>query len=383
MAALLVILLAALGYTYAGYALLLAVLWRVRPRRVVRKGPIEPRVSLVIPAYNEERAIRGKLDNVTSLTFPRERLQVVVVSDASTDRTDAIVAGYTQRGVELERLATRRGKIGAYAAVFPRLTGDIVVFSDATSMVVPDALDRLVENFADPSVGCVGAQVRFVNPSDAAVGKGVNTYWDYESAIKQRESDLDSLVSVSGTLYAVRRDLYPLDMREDLADDLIVPLDVRARGLRAVFEPAAICVEETTLDVREEVAKRTRITIQNIRGLVSRAAMFNPIRFGLFSLFLVSHKLMRLLVPALLILVFVLTAALAVSSPLFVVLAVLQLAFYVSAIAVYFLESHARVRALNAVFYFCLSNLAILLGMVSFFKGTRVATWETLRRPEP
>jgi cellulose synthase/poly-beta-1,6-N-acetylglucosamine synthase-like glycosyltransferase len=257
------------------------------------------------------------------------------------------------------------------------------VFSDATSILEKHALTRLIENLADPSVGCVGAQVRFVNPERAAVGSGVNTYWDYESHIRQRESDLRSLVSVSGTLYAVRRSLYPRGIRADLADDLIVPLHVAAQGSRTVFEPAAVCVESTTLNVTEEMAKRTRITIQNIRGLLSRNEMLNVFRYGLFAIFLISHKLLRLLVPIWLILLLGVSLLMARLHAGFAAFAGAQLLFYAAGLAGYALQSRGQVRVLNAAFYFCLSNAAILVGILRFLRGVRMATWDTLRRSEP
>jgi cellulose synthase/poly-beta-1,6-N-acetylglucosamine synthase-like glycosyltransferase len=376
-------LLTVLVYTYVGYALLLEALWRTRRRLTVAKGPVPLPVSLVIPAYNEEQAIQGKLQNLLSLDFPRDRLEIVVVSDASTDETDAIVRRFADQGVTLVRLPARAGKIAAYETVLPELHGEIIVFSDATSILERHALMRLIENLADPSVGCVGAQVRFVNPQRAAVGSGVNAYWDYESLIRRRESDLRSLVSVSGTLYAVRRSLYPRGIRTDLADDLIVPLHVAAQGSRTVFEPAAICVESTTLNVTEEMAKRTRITIQNIRGLVSRTEMLNVFRYGLFAVFLISHKLLRLLVPIWLLLLLAVTLLLAPRNAGFAAFAGAQLLLYAAGLAGYLLQSRLQLRLLNVAFYFSLSNLAIFVGILRYFKGARVATWETLRRSEP
>lgn len=368
-----------LVYTYFGYPLVMSILLKFRKDRPVKKGKITPYVSLVIPAYNEEKNIGAKLNEISNLDYPKEKMEVVVVSDASSDKTDEIVRSFSDKGIRLYRLRERSGKIAAYRNVLPLLRGEIIVFSDATSILNANCITELVSNFNDESVGCVGGLLMYVNPMQALVGKGEKKYWSYEKKIREREMQLCSLTSVSGTLYAVRRELYPYDIKDDLADDLIVPFNVKRKGFRTVFESNAICKDFTTLSIGEEMAKRARITIQNLRGLKDQMDMLNPFRYGIFSILVISHKLFRSIVPLFLVPLFVVTIFLSFYSPAFLVIFLLQGVFYLGAWLGYQINKKRKFSLGNAIFYFCLSNLAIFIGIVNFLKGERVATWETVR----
>ncbi len=368
-----------IGFTYFGYPLLLRVLLAVsRPRPVARRD-ITPAVSLVIAAYNEEKSIAAKLENVLRLRYPRALLQVVVVSDCSSDRTDAFVGEFADRDVRLIRNPRRHGKIAAYRSALPHLTGEIIVFSDATSLLDPDALRHLMANFADPSVGCAGGLLRYVKPDEALVGKGEHTYWDYERRIREDESRLISLTSVSGTLYAVRRELYPAGLKDHLADDFIVPIEVHKHGLRTVLEPEAQCEELTVFTIQEEMSKRARITLQNIRGLLDQIGILNPLRHGVYSVLIICHKLLRLLVPVFLLALLLENVALALQSRLYAAVLAAHLLFYLTALVAWRIGPALRARLLESVFYFCLSNLAITVGIIRFFRGRKVVTWEPSR----
>ena len=366
-------------YTYFGYPILLAILMKFKREKPIVKRNITPKVSIVISAYNEEETIAEKLYNLLSLNYPRKNMEVVVVSDASTDEMDEIVKGFADQGVKLHRLRQRSGKIAAYRRVLPLLQGEIIVFSDATSYLHKDSIRYLISNFNDPTIGCVGALLEYTNPEDAIVGEGEDKYWEYEKKVKEYESNLCSLTSISGTLYAVRKDLYPCNIKDDLADDLIVPLQIKKRGFRTVLEPKAICKEFTTLSVKEDMAKRIRITIQNIRGLIDQAEILNPFRYGLYSLLVTSHKLLRLLVPAFLLIIFISNAILAYGSWIYSLIFISQIMFYLVGFVGYFMNGRVRLKLINTVFYFCLSNLAILVGIIEFFKGKKMATWEPIR----
>jgi len=366
-------------YTYFGYPLLLSSIKKARGVETINKQKIFPSVSFVVPAHNEEQAIGDKIRNILSLDYPKSNLEVVVVSDASTDKTNKIVESFSTQGVMLLKMDEQSGKIAAYRKALPHLSGEIVVFSDATSYIEKDSLGHLVSNFSDSTVGCVGALLKYHNPKDAAVGKGESKYWEYEKKIKELESGISSLTSVSGTLYGVRKELYPLNMRDDLADDLIVPLEVKKRGFRTVLEEKAICRESTALGIKEEILKRMRITIQNIRGLINQFNVLNPFRYGIYSLMLISHKLLRILVPAVLISFFVLTVLLFNKAWTFSFLLIMQAIFYFVGLAGYFLNKKIKIKLVNFVFYFCLSNLAILLGIFEFFRGKKMTTWKPVR----
>jgi len=367
-------------YAYFGYPLLMITLSKFRKSKPIEKGIITPFISIVIPAYNEEKNIGAKLTDFINSSYPREKMEIFVVSDASTDRTNEIVEGFADKGIKLFKLQEHSGKIAAYRKVLPILKGEIIVFSDATSLINYNSIQNLVNNFNDKNVGCAGGLLVYINPGKATIaGKGEKKYWSYEKRIRHLESALCSLPSVSGTLYAVRKNLYPIDMKDYLADDLIVPIKVKKSGYRTVFEKEATCKDYTTTNIREEMSKRIRITAQNISGLVEERDVFNPFRYGLFSFIIISHKLFRLLVPIFLILILQSTLILANYSAMFSLVLLLQILFYATGILGYFINKIIKFSLGNIVFYFCLSNLAILLGILKFIKGTKFATWQTVR----
>jgi cellulose synthase/poly-beta-1,6-N-acetylglucosamine synthase-like glycosyltransferase len=371
--------LGALFYTYFGYPLLLALLLKFKKAKEITKNSITPIISLVIAAYNEEKDISAKLNGILNSDYSKDKMEVVVISDCSSDDTDKIVAGFADKGVRLFRLEQRTGKIGGYRKVIGHLKGEIIVFSDATSLLSPDSISSLVGNFADPKVGCAGGLLAYMNPKNAGIGEGEDQYWGYETRIRDMESSLGSLTSVSGTLYAVRKDLYPLDIKDYLADDLIVPIRVIKAGFRVVLEKKAVCREFTTLNIDEEMKKRVRITSQNIRGLIDQMDILNPFRYGLYSILVISHKLFRLLVPIFLIAVFLANSILMFSSKGYMLIMFMQILFYAGAMIGYRINKLVKFSIGNSLFYFCLSNWAILVGIARSFKGEKVVTWETMR----
>jgi cellulose synthase/poly-beta-1,6-N-acetylglucosamine synthase-like glycosyltransferase len=372
-------LLFSIGYTYFGYPILMAILLKIKRSKLVNKAEIFPPVSIVIAAYNEEKNIGAKISDVLNLDYPSENLEIIVVSDVSTDQTDEIVKSFAGRGVKLVRLEKRSGKIDAYRNVLPDLKGEIIVFSDATSLLDRYSIGKLISNFNDPTVGCVGGLLMYINPKNALVGKGERKYWSYEKRIREYESRLDSLPSVSGTLYAVRKELFPRDMKEYLADDLIIPLIVKKKGYRTVFEKCAICKDFTTITIKEEMAKRVRITVQNIRGLLDQLDVLNFFKYGIFSLLVFSHKVLRLLVPVFLLVLFISNVMLIIQHYIYSLILLVQLLFYVTGIFGHQLNKKIKLTVANTAFYFCLSNISIFIGILEFIKGNKVTTWETVR----
>src|SRR6266850_4774074 len=234
---------AALVYTYAGYPLLLAIVSAIRPRRV-RRSDFEATVSVIITAYNEERDLTAKLENTLALDYPSELLEIIVASDCSNDRTDEIVREFSARGVRLCRQPERLGKTAAQNAGVEQAHGEIIIFSDATSHYQPDVIRTMMPNFADAEVGCVAGRLLYVDPTDSRVGRGARSYWSYETFLKKHESRAGSLIGASGCLYAVRRSAYvPLD--HEACSDFIIATKMVEQGLRAVYEPNAVCTEQT------------------------------------------------------------------------------------------------------------------------------------------
>jgi len=368
-----------IAYTYVGYPIFLRILTQFfGGRRSLHKAHITPFLSIVIPAYNEEGTIAAKLDNILLLDYPKDKLEIIVASDASTDSTDEIVKSYAEKGIVLCRLEKRGGKVAAYKNALGMAKGEIIAFSDATSVLESNSISNLVRNFNDPKVGCAAGLLSYEDPQIVSVGKGEHSYWQYNKNINMLEGVLASMTSVSGTFFAVRKELYPLAMENHLAEDLIVPLNVRRNGFVAVMEPEAVCFEATVTSQDQEIRKRSRITVQNLHGLLSNLDMFNFLKYGLFSVFLISHKLFRSLSALFLLGVFVSNIFLLQHSPLYVLAFTGQIIFYsLGMVGGVWYEN--RPRIINYIYFFCLSNYSILIGFFMFLFGYKVVEWDTER----
>src|SRR5687768_7105741 len=278
---------AALCYTYAGYPLLLVVMSKFRPR-LVRRADYTPTVSVIITAYNEERDIAAKLEDTLALDYPDGSLEVIVASDCSSDCTDEIAREFATRGVRLHRQPERLGKTAAQNAAVERASGEIIVFSDATTIYQRDVLRTLMPNFADLTVGCVSGRVIYTDSTRSSVGHGTRSYWNYEFLLKKHESAVCSLIGVCGCLYAVRRSAYvPLYL--EACSDFVIATKMVEQGLRAIYEPDAICREETNIQSNKELNTRVRIMTQTFADLWRNRAMLNPLKSGFFAVELLSH----------------------------------------------------------------------------------------------
>jgi cellulose synthase/poly-beta-1,6-N-acetylglucosamine synthase-like glycosyltransferase len=370
----------ALLYTYVGYPLLLWVVSTVRPRGV-KQGPACPSVTIIITAYNEERDLAAKLENTLLLDYPREQFEIIVASDSSTDSTNEIAKEFAARGVRLHIQPRRLGKTAAQNAAVEQSRGEIIVFSDATSLYQTSVLRSLMPNFADATVGCVAGRLIYVDPSDSQVGRGARSYWNYETFLKHHESRAGSLIGASGCLYAVRRSAY-VPLYPEACSDFIIATKMVEQGLRAVYEPRAICNEETNRRVNNEMTMRVRVIAQTFTDLWRHRAMLNPARSGFYAIQLLSHKVMRYLVPFFLIAILIASLALALAATSFVYAGVViaQLAFYFGAFSAWVLERFgARSPLLALPQYFVLANLASLVACYKFMRGERYARWEPIR----
>jgi len=369
---------AMIALIYAGYPALMFAL-RLMLRRPIRRDDITPRVSVIIAAYNEERDIEAKLKNTLALDYPQSRMEIIVASDCSTDRTDKIVRGFGSQGVILRRQPERLGKTVAQNRAAKTATGEILVFSDATTMYEPDAIRKIVRSFADPEVGCVAGQLIYADASSSAVGKGCRSYWGYEKFLRRCESEVGSLVGVSGCLYAVRR-ICHAQLPSDMIDDFAIAAEIHLRGLRVVYEPEAIAVEDTNRRARDEFRMRVRVIKQTLSALHHYRHTLNPFRHKTFAFQIIAHKAMRYAIP------FLLIAALASSgwggdSVDWLRFAFLgQLALYGAAV-VGFIGERLKVKLgpLAIPYYFMLVNVASLVAFLKVLRGEAYVTWEPVR----
>jgi cellulose synthase/poly-beta-1,6-N-acetylglucosamine synthase-like glycosyltransferase len=367
--------------TYVAFPALLLVRGRV-VRRPVAAADITPDVSLVIAAHDEELSIGAKLDNVLALDYPADRIQVLIASDGSTDRTNAIVAAFADRGIRLLALP-RVGKAAALNAALAEATGEIVVFSDANSMFEPGAIRAIVRPFADAAVGGVAGDQRYDRGgASGAMAEGERGYWDLDRLLKLAETASGSVTSATGAIYAVRRALIPLVM-DGVTDDFYTSTAVVAAGRRLVFAEDAAAHEPVASSGGVEYGRKVRVMTRGLRGVIVRRSLLDPRRHGFYSIQLLWHKLLRRLM------VFPLLAV-AVTSPflwgrgwLYRLATVGQAAFYGLAGAGIALrhrpESRARHLALPA--YFCLVNMAALQATLNIVRGRRIDRWEPMRAP--
>jgi cellulose synthase/poly-beta-1,6-N-acetylglucosamine synthase-like glycosyltransferase len=368
----------ALFYTYAGYPILVYAVSILFPKRV-KRAEFEPNVTVLITAYNEERDISGKIENTLKLDYPKGKLEILIASDGSTDQTDNIVKKFASEGVRLFRQEGRVGKTVTQNKAVEQAAGEIILFSDATTMYQPDVLRQMLPNFADETVGCVAGKLIYVDDSRSNVGRGAKSYWNYETFIKESESRACSLIGASGCLYAVRKSAYKA-MYAEACSDFLIATKIYEQGLRSVYEASAICTEETNRQTGKELQMRVRVISQTFTDLWRNRGMLNPFRSGFFAVELISHKLLRYAAPLFLILIFVSTAILAVSSKTFALAFVLQIVFYAMAFIGWLLEQSDKSIGIFAIpLYFVLTNLASLVGFYKFLSGERYARWETIR----
>ncbi len=365
------------AYVYIGYPILVYLVGRLFPRRVAG-NTFEPTVSLIIAAYNEERDIGAKLQNTLELEYPENRLEIIVVSDCSSDRTDEIVREFSSSGVRLLRQSERRGKTAAQNAAVQTAKGEIILFSDATSIYKADVLREIMQNFADPTVGCVAGRLVYVDKAGSGVGEGAKKYWSYETFLKENESRACSLIGVSGCIYAVRRSAY-VPMYEEACSDFLICTIVYRQGLRTVYQPSAVCYEDTNTRTTEEFRMRVRIISQTFTDLWRNRDMMNPLNAGFYAVQLLSHKLLRYAVPLFLIIMLVTSGAL-VGSMFYATIFALQLLFYFIAAGDWAIQKWGvDLRIATVPRYFCLANLASVAGFYKFLKGERFARWEPIR----
>ncbi len=373
---------AALFYTYVGYPLLVALVSTIRPR-TRQRGALEPTVSIIITAYNEERDLAAKLENTLALDYPRELLEIIVASDCSSDRTDEIAQEFASRGVQLYRQPQRLGKTTAQNAAVERARGEILLFSDATTMYRPDVLRAMMPNFLDPTVGCVAGRLIYVDPTESSVGRGAVSYWSYETFLKKHESRACSLIGASGCLYAVRRSAY-LPLYPEAHGDFIIATKMIQQGLCTVFEPEAVCTEETNRRIDNELKMRVRVITQTFTDLWRHRSMLNPFRSGFYAVQLLSHKVMRYLVPFFLMVLLAASAILSPGSLFYRMLLAAQVAGYACATLALVLERVGiRSRLLAFPQYFVLTNLASVIAVYKLLRGERYARWEPIRQSGP
>lgn len=385
--------LALIAFCYIGYPLLLWVITRLYSRPV-RKARLEAGVSVVIAVWNEADVIEGKLNNLVSLHYPTGDCEILIGSDGSSDQTNEIVDRFVQNyrktapenmtlpAIQFFPFTERRGKMAVLNDLLGAAQQDIVVFTDARQIFAPDAIRQLVDNFSDPAVGCVSGELTF-RTKEGATAKGINLYWTYEKFMRRLESAIHSMLGATGAIYAIRRNLFTPLPPNAVLDDMITPLRIIARGYRAVFDGSAKAFDEVADTPREESRRKGRTLYGNYQIFSMMPQVFNPFASPI-ALQMFSHKLLRVLVPFLLMAVFVSNIFLA-SDPFYAVLLVLQTIFYALALtgSLTRTKTSSLGRLLARICYipyvFCLLNFSALAGLYKFVSARQSVLWDKAR----
>jgi cellulose synthase/poly-beta-1,6-N-acetylglucosamine synthase-like glycosyltransferase len=367
------------AYIYVGYFVCAFLLASVL-RRNVSKADIEPSITVVISAFNEEQEIQATVVNKLSQHYPSDRLDVIVVSDGSTDRTDDIVrklADHSEGRVRLLRQEPRQGKTRALNMALSHTSSNIVVFADANSMYAPNALRSLVRNFADPSVGYVTGQMIYTNPAGGGIGGGSGTYMSYENALRVLETRLGSIVGVDGGIDAVRRELY-VPMGSDQLPDFVLPLSVVEQGKRVVYESDAKVYEPALADASDEFRMRVRVSLRALWALYDSRHLLNPFRYPLFAWQLISHKVLRYGAFLPIVGLFLLNLMLAVAGqPFYLGFLLLQLIVYaVAALGHFIRQTNSKASKLFVSYYFVVLNAACGFAFWKLLRGQKIVLWK-------
>ncbi|HVG02705.1 MAG TPA: glycosyltransferase family 2 protein [Nitrospira sp.] len=368
--------LAFIFYAYAGYVLVLWILSWIRSRPVLA-GDIRPTVSFVITAYNEEMRIKDKIENSLKQQYPRERLEIVVASDCSSDRTDDLVREYAPLGVRLIRAPERKGKEAAQKVAVSHTSGEVLVFSDVATTLPPEGIANIVKSFHDPSVGCVSSVDRFVDAEGNVSGEGA--YVKYEMLLRRLETKVNTLVGLSGSFFAARRTVCT-PWADDLQSDFNTLLNSMKAGLRGVSDSHSVGYYKNLTDEKKEYQRKVRTVLRGIAVLMRSLPMLNPFRYGMFAWQLFSHKLCRWLVPFAMIAAFVSNIVLAMSSPIYRIILMGQIIFYSLAAAYAGFDWFPKNNLFRLPSFFVLVNLSILDAWVRFLRGDRVFRWEPSKR---
>ena len=363
-------------YTYIGYPLILMILSLFR-NRPLKKGDFTPDVTFIITAYNEERRIKEKIENTVKQDYPGGKLEIIVASDCSTDRTDDILKSYEFYGIRVIRSPERRGKDAAQMLAVKNASGEILVFSDVATILPPNGITNIVRNFYDPMVGCVSSVDKFIEPDGKISGEGA--YVRYEMFLRRLETKVNTLVGLSGSFFAARRKVCQ-NWAVDLQSDFNTLLKSVKMGLRGVLDPDSIGYYKNIIDERREFERKARTVLRGIHVFMKSLPMLNPFQYGLFSWQLFSHKLCRWLIPFAMILVFFSNVFLVFLSTFYLSTFLLQSVFYATAFGGMWSHIYSRKNILRIPSFLVLVNLSILNAWYQYARGIRIVSWNPSKR---
>ena len=336
-----------------------------------------PSVSLIISAYNEDSVIKEKIENCLALDYPFERLEIIIASDGSDDRTNEIIRREASTRIIFHDLE-RMGKVNVLNTVIPKANGEILVFSDANTIYNSDAIKQLTKHFKNDTIGCVCGNLQLINPDTKEVD-GESLYWRYEKWIKKSESKLGVVVGANGAIYAIRRNILTPLPGNTINDDFHNSMQTFVKRSKLIFAEEAVAKEDVALNFQSEFNRHIRDGAGHYREIWHFVALLNPFR-GKYFLAYFSHRVLRWLVPFFMISIFILNLLL-IDKVAFVYFLALQLTFYSSAIILFILKRNGiNVGILNIILFFTSTNIALLIGFFKTILGLQSVKWDSTKR---
>jgi cellulose synthase/poly-beta-1,6-N-acetylglucosamine synthase-like glycosyltransferase len=374
-------------YTYVGYGILLYIILKLK--NIIKGKPdpavigYTPTLTFIVAAYNEAYCIREKIENTLSLEYPRDKIEFIFITDGSTDATPAIIQEYSS--IKLLHKDGRSGKIAAVHRAMQEVKTDIVVFTDANTMVNKQALLLMSRHYIDPSVGAIAGEkrVQIEETADATAGEGF--YWKYESKLKKWDSALYSVVGAAGELFSIRTNLYEPVEPDTILDDFMISMNIAKKGYRIIYEPEAYAMEKASADTGEELKRKIRISAGGVQSTLRLKSLLLPFKQPVLSFEYISHRILRwVLTPYLMILVFLLNMLFVIQVGwfgLYGFLFVAQILFYGAALLGRILEAkQMKIKIFFIPYYFCLMNYAVIAGMFRYVLGEQSVLWEKAKR---
>ena len=370
-------------YTYLGYGLLIDILVRLKNLLLIKKNPDSetelPIVNFLIAAYNEAYIIEDKILNTLSLDYDRGKMTCLCVTDGSTDSTNQIVKKFPE--VSLYFQPDRRGKVNAVNRIIPHLSGDIIIFSDANTMLNNEAIKNLVRHFANPKVGMVAGEKTILRTIKETASRGEGLYWRYESWLKKNDAEIGSVIGAAGELFAIRRSLLETVPEDIIIEDFYLSLRVIQKGYTIAYEPQAVAVETGSASVKEEIKRKVRISAGGLQAIYRMAHMLNIFRYKMPAFQFLSHRVLRwTLTPLALPAIFIFNVALAIQENhwFYQLSLITQILLYSIALIKHY--SGHKNKLMVIIYYFVIMNLSVYLGFIRLIKGKQSVVWEKSKR---
>ena len=367
-------------YSYVLYPILLLIWDKLSNAKNCYKTSEDlPGVSILIAAYNEEKFIKSRIENCFALDYPKDKLEIIIASDGSSDQTATIALDYTNKGISLFDYKERRGKVNVLNETLPQTKYSIVVFSDANTHFKPDAIKNLVRHFGDEKIGCVVGRLQFVNAEGSSTADLEGIYWRYETMLKKLEGKRGCLLGANGGIFAIRKNLFIKLPPDTIVEDFVMPMKILEGGHAVIYEPNAHAIEEAAHKIIQEKQRRIRIGAGDFQALFRLLPMLNPFK-GFPAIAFWSHKVLRWFTPFFMA-ISLITNLFLINHPKFLLIFLTQCLFYISALLGQYLSHVGKHNKIfNLCYYFVSMNLALFLGFIRYMSGTQSVKWKRTDR---